>query len=78
VKGDLERLPCPFCGSTDVFSSPADQDPNYDDDYAVVAVCGGCGAQGPERDYRTAIAAFAAWNDRGGAAILRALAGKKS
>lgn len=64
VSEAMELLPCPFCGVIDVSCVPAEDDPNYDADYDVVAECISCGSRGPTDEHKTGDDAIAAWNRR--------------
>lgn len=59
-----ERSPCPFCGAPDIACVPAEDDPDYEADYDVVAQCMSCGARGPNGEHKAGDAAVAAWNRR--------------
>ncbi len=58
-------LPCPFCGSVDLYAERGDFSTTY-------VFCGGCGAHGPttleewvdDESDTTKERAFAQWNDR--------------
>jgi len=55
---------CPFCGGTDIAVVPAEDEPDYDSDYPIVAACMDCSANGPFGEFKSGADAIAAWNAR--------------